>query len=131
MYNLETYVDPSKGQYYTKVDAEKIKELVPKELYAFNSNNRNTGEDKTYYLWINKEKDDFNIVDIIPEEKENKAFYARVKQYLPSYKFSKYVPSVKKVRKRTEPMLTTTTSCRLNKIRITSNTKPRISKPSN
>jgi hypothetical protein len=54
MYNLETYVDPSKGQYYTKVDAEKIKELVPKELYAFNSNNRNTGEDKTYYLWINK-----------------------------------------------------------------------------
>jgi hypothetical protein len=37
MYNLETYVDPSKGQYYTKVDAEKIKELVPKELYAFNS----------------------------------------------------------------------------------------------
>ena len=47
-------------------------------------------------MWINKEKDDFNIVDIIPEEKENKAFYARVKQYLPSYKFSKYVPSVKK-----------------------------------
>jgi hypothetical protein len=75
MYNLETYVDPSKGQYYTKVDPEKIKELVPKELYAFNSNNRNTGEDKTYYLWIDKEKDDFNIVDIIPEEKENKAFY--------------------------------------------------------
>jgi hypothetical protein len=37
MYNLETYVDPSKGQYYTKVDPEKIKELVPKELYAFNS----------------------------------------------------------------------------------------------
>lgn len=32
MYNLETYVDPSKGQYYTKIDAEKIKELVPKEL---------------------------------------------------------------------------------------------------
>jgi hypothetical protein len=32
MYNLETYVDPSKGQYYTKVDPEKIKELVPKEF---------------------------------------------------------------------------------------------------
>ncbi len=44
MYNLETYVDPSKGQYYTKVDPEKIKELVPKELFAFNSFNRNMGE---------------------------------------------------------------------------------------
>jgi hypothetical protein len=131
MYNLETYVDPSKGQYYTKVDAEKIKELVPKELYAFNSNNRNTGEDKTYYLWINKEKDDFNIVDIIPEEKENKAFYARVKQYLPSYKFSKYVPSVKKGQKRTEQMQISTTSCRLSKTQITSNTKQKISKLSN
>ncbi len=74
MYNLETYVDPSKGQYYTKVDAERIKELVPKELFAFNSANRNTGED----------------------QKEDKAFYTRLKQYLPNYKFSKYVPSVKK-----------------------------------
>ncbi|MFC3160943.1 hypothetical protein ACFOEQ_23180 [Chryseobacterium arachidis] len=25
MYNIETYVDPSKGQYYTKVDAEKLR----------------------------------------------------------------------------------------------------------
>lgn len=56
MYNLETYVDPSKGQYYTKVDPEKIKELVPKELFAFNSFNRNIGEEKTYYLWIDKKK---------------------------------------------------------------------------
>ncbi|MDR6465904.1 MULTISPECIES: hypothetical protein [Chryseobacterium] len=96
MYNLETYVDPSKGQYYTKVDPEKIKELVPKELFAFNSFNRNIGEEKTYYLWIDKKKDDLNIVDIIPSEKEDKAFYARLKQYLPSYKFSKYVPTVKK-----------------------------------
>ncbi|SIT21587.1 hypothetical protein SAMN05421786_109131 [Chryseobacterium ureilyticum] len=96
MYNLETYVDPSKGQYYTKVDPEKIKELVPKELFAFNSFNRNMGEEKTYYLWIDKKKDDLNIVDIIPSEKDDKAFYTRLKQYLPSYKFSKYVPSVKK-----------------------------------
>jgi hypothetical protein len=130
MYNLETYVDPSKGQYYTKVDAEKIKELVPKELYAFNSINRKQ-EKKTYYLWIDKEKDDFNIVDIIPEEKENKAFYTRVRQYLPSYKFSKYVPSVKKGTKTDRQMQISTTSCRLNKIQITSNTKQKISKLSN
>lgn len=96
MLNLETYCDPSQGEYFTKVDPEKIKELVPKELFAFNSLNKKTQEEKTYYLWINKKKDDFNIVDIIPQEKENKAFYARLKQYLPSYKFSKYVPSVKK-----------------------------------
>ncbi len=56
MYNLETYVDPSKGQFYTKVDPEKIKELVPKELFAFNSYNRNLGEEKTYYLWVDKKK---------------------------------------------------------------------------
>jgi hypothetical protein len=86
---------------------------------------------KTYYLWIDKEKDDFNIVDIIPEEKENKAFYTRVKQYLPSYKFSKYVPSVKKGQKRTEQMQISTTSCRLSKIQIISNTKQKISKLSN
>jgi len=95
MYNLETYVDPSQGEYFTKVDPEKIKELVPKELFAFNSLNRKTQEEQTFYLWINKKKDDFNIVDIIPKE-DDKKFYASLKQYLPSYKFSKYVPSVKK-----------------------------------
>jgi len=96
MYNLETYVDPSQGEYFTKVDPEKIKELVPKELFAFNSLNKKTKEEVTYYLWIDKKKDDFNIVDIIPNEKEDKAFYTRLRQYLPNYKFSKYVPSVKK-----------------------------------
>lgn len=96
MYNLETYVDPSKGQFYTKVDPEKIKELVPKELFAFNSYNRNLREEKTYYLWVDKKKDDLNIVDIIPSEKDDKSFYTRLRQYLPNYKFSKYVPTVKK-----------------------------------
>ncbi|WP_294211423.1 hypothetical protein [uncultured Chryseobacterium sp.] len=96
MHNLETYVDPSQGEYFTKVDPERIKELVPKELFSFNSLNRKTQEEQTFYLWIDKKKDDFNIVNIIPEEKDNKAFYARLKQYLPNYKFSKYVPSVKK-----------------------------------
>ncbi|WP_419868571.1 hypothetical protein [Chryseobacterium sp. CT-SW4] len=95
MYNLETYVDPLKGQYYTKVDPEKIKELVPKELFAFNSFNRNLNEEKTYYLWIDKKKDDFQIVDIIPGE-DDKKFYASLKQYLPNYKFPKYLPTVKK-----------------------------------
>jgi hypothetical protein len=56
MYNLETYVDPSKGQYYTKVDPEKIKELVPKELYAFNSNNRNTEEKRIIFGLIKKRR---------------------------------------------------------------------------
>jgi hypothetical protein len=95
MFNLETYVDPSQGEYFTKVDPEKIKELVPKELFSFNSLNKKTQEEKTYYLWINKKKDDFKIVDIIPGE-DDKKFYDSLKQYLPTYKFSKYVPSVKK-----------------------------------
>jgi hypothetical protein len=33
------------------------------------------GEEKTYYLWIDKKKDDLNIVDIIPSEKDDKDFY--------------------------------------------------------
>lgn len=95
--NLETYVDPSKGMYWTKVDPEKIKELVPKEFFGFTSLNKMTQEEVNYYLWINKKKDDFKIVDIIPNEKGNKQFYASLKQYLPKYKFEKkFMPTVKK-----------------------------------
>lgn len=95
MYNLETFVDPSQEEYFTKVNPERIKELVPKELFAFNSLNRKTQEEKTYYLWMNKKKDTFNIVNILPQE-DDKKFYTSLKQYLPNYQFSKYVPTVKK-----------------------------------
>ena len=97
LYNLETYVDPSKGEYWTKVDPEKIKELVPKEVFGFASYNKKTKEEKNFYLWIDKKNDDFKIVDIIPNEKSNKQFYASLKQYLPKYKFeTKYMPTMKK-----------------------------------
>lgn len=97
LYNLETYVDPSQGEYFTKVDAEKIKELTPKEFFGFASLNKKTMEETNYYLWVNKKKDEFKIVDIIPNEKEDKKFYASLKQYLPKYKFNKkYMPTVKK-----------------------------------
>ncbi|MCU7612998.1 hypothetical protein N0B16_00960 [Chryseobacterium sp. GMJ5] len=97
MYNLETYVDPSQGEYFTKVDPEKIKELVPKEFFGFASLNKKTGAEQNYYLWIDKKKDDYKIVSIIPNEKDNKQFYASLKQYLPKYKFQeKYMPTVKK-----------------------------------
>ncbi len=94
--NLETYVDPSQGEYFTKVDPERIKELVPKEFFGFASTNKKTGEQKNYYLWVNKKKDDYKIVSIVPSEKD-KQFYASLKQYLPKYKFEeKYMPTVKK-----------------------------------
>lgn len=96
LYNLETYVDPSQGEYFTKVDAERIKELVPKEFYGFTSLNKKTGETKNYYLWVNRKKDEYEIVDIVPSEKDKK-FYATLKQYLPKYKFeTKFMPTVKK-----------------------------------
>ncbi|QQV03323.1 MULTISPECIES: hypothetical protein [Chryseobacterium] len=97
LYNLETYVDPSQGEYFTKVDAEKIKELVPKEFFGFASLNRKTGEETNYYLWVDKKNDKYKIVDIIPNEKDNKKFYASLKQYLPKYTFKKkFMPTVKK-----------------------------------
>lgn len=97
LYNLETYVDPSQGEYFTKVDAEKIKQLVPKEFFGFASLNKKTQEETNYYLWVDKKNDKFKIVDIIPNEKDNAKFYASVKQYLPKYKFEKkYMPTVKK-----------------------------------
>lgn len=96
LYNLETYVDPSQGEYFTKVDAEKIKELAPKEFFGFASLNKKTMEETNYYLWVDKKNDKFKIVDIIPSEKD-KTFYASLKQYLPKYKFEKkYMPTVKK-----------------------------------
>lgn len=94
--NLETYVDPSQGEYFTRVDAERIKELVPKEFYGFTSINRKTGEQKNYYLWVDKKKDDYKIVDIVPSA-EDKKFHASLKQYLPKYTFeTKFMPTVKK-----------------------------------
>jgi len=96
MYNLETYVDPSQGQYFTKVDPERIKELVPKEFFGFASLNRKTGEQTNFYLWVDRKNDKFKIVDIVPSEKDKK-FYASLRQYLPKYKFqTQYMPTVKK-----------------------------------
>lgn len=94
--NLETYVDPTQGEYFTKVDAEKIKQLVPKEFFGFASLNKKTMEEVNYYLWVDKKNDKYQIVDIVPS-KEDKKFYASLKQYLPKYKFeTKYMPTVKK-----------------------------------
>ena len=94
--NLETYVDPLQGEYFTKVDPERIKQLVPKEFFGFASTNKKTGEEKNFYLWVDKKKDSYKIVDIVPSEKDKK-FYASLKQYLPKYKFeTKYMTTVKK-----------------------------------
>lgn len=92
-YNIETYVDPSGKNYFTHVNPERIKELVPKTLYYFASTNKKLNEEKGYYLWINE--DDFEIVNLVPDAAKNKDFYADLNRFVPGYTFSKMLPSVR------------------------------------
>lgn len=92
-FNLETYVDPSGKKYFTEVNPERIAALLPKKLYTFTTRNKKENIQKTYYLYINQEKNTYKIVDIIPKEKDKK-FYATLKQNMGDYKISEFVPTV-------------------------------------
>lgn len=91
--NLETYVDPSGRKYFTEVNPERVAVLLPKILYTFTTRNKKENLQKTYYLYINQDKNKYKIVDIIPTEKDKK-FYATLKQNMDNYAFPEFVPTV-------------------------------------
>lgn len=88
--NLNTYVDPEKKKYFDVIRPEKINVLLPKRLYAFTAENAQTQTQKIYYLWINE--DEYKIVDIVPNKKDNEIFYEELKRDMPSFNFPDFVP---------------------------------------
>lgn len=92
MYNVETYIDPKGTEYFTRINPEKIYTLIPKSLYMFKAVNKKTGEEKTRNLWINDGK--YKIVDVFPP-KEDKDFYNTLYKFMPGFKISELVPTVK------------------------------------
>lgn len=91
--NLETYVDPSGKKYFTEVNPERVAALLPKQLYTFTTRNKKDASQKTYYLYIDQEKNTNRMVELIPSDK-NKEFYATLKQNMGDYKFPEFVPEV-------------------------------------
>ena len=99
-FNLNTYVDPEANKYKTTILADRVKELVTKELYTATYNDTEKGEQKVKYLW-NEDPEKFKLVfvDIIPSDKD-KAFYSQIKNFAPEYKFTTFVPEVRKGNKK-------------------------------
>lgn len=93
IYNLESYVDPSGRKYFTEVNPERVAELLPKKLYTFTSRNKKENKQKTYYLYIDQKKNDYEMIELIPSEK-NKKFYEALKLNMGDYKFPNFVPTV-------------------------------------
>ncbi len=91
--NLETYVDPSEKKYFTEVNPERVVVMLPKVLYSFTTRNKKENTQKTYYLYIDQKKNEHHIVDIIPS-KEDKKFYATLKQNMGDYEFPAFLPTV-------------------------------------
>ena len=91
--NLETYVDPAGKKYFTEVNPERVTVMLPKKLYSFTARNKKENTQKTYYLYIDQEKNSYKIVNILPSDKNTK-FYATLKQNMGDFKFPNFVPSV-------------------------------------
>lgn len=91
-YNLETYVDPSASTYYTIVNPEKIQTLIPKQVYSFTSLNKQTRDEKVYYLWVHE--NDFEFINWVPSEKDA-TFYSNMNIYVPGYKISSFTPKMR------------------------------------
>jgi len=67
--------------------------MLPKVLYSFTTRNKKENTQKTYYLYIDQKKNEHHIVDIIPS-KEDKKFYATLKQNMGDYEFPAFLPTV-------------------------------------
>lgn len=96
MYNLESYVDPKGTEYFTRVDPERVIEVIKKQVYAFTSHNKKSNKERTYYLWIDEDK--FRVMSLVPPTTDTK-FYTTLRNLLPNYTISTLLPEVKKGKK--------------------------------